>query len=134
VVQRSIILACFATTALVGCQQKAEPVAAPAPKDSSVIIGTYRLKATPEESAEAGGLEKLPTLVIKPDHFRIVIEGQESSGLWKYEDGILTLSDKETGENTRFRADSTGTELTEDAEDPIIFAKFGVEQSKAKPD
>lgn len=133
-VQRSIILASLATLTLIGCQPKSEPNIAPPPKDSSAIIGTYRLKATPEESAEAGGLENLPTLVIKPDHFRIVIDGQESSGIWKYEAGILTLSDKETGENTRFKADTTGTELTEDAEDPITFAKFGVEPTSPKPE
>ncbi len=118
---------------LVGCQPKPEPVVAPAPKDSSAILGTYRLKATPDETAETSGLESLPTLVIKADHFRILIDNkEESSGIWKYENGILILSDKQTGENTKFKADSTGTELTEESEDPLIFQKYGVDPAATK--
>lgn len=115
---------------MTGCQPKAQLAQPIAPKEASAIIGNYRLKATPDEVVEAGGLENLPLLVIQSDHFRLVIDKEESTGLWKYENGILTLSDKETGENTSFKADPTGTELTEQAEDPITFAKFGVNPTK----
>ncbi|MFM9874613.1 MAG: hypothetical protein ACKVQS_14250 [Fimbriimonadaceae bacterium] len=133
-VQRSIILVILSAFVITGCQPKSEPSVSVVPKDSSVIIGSYRLKATPDEIAEAGGLENLPQLIIQSDHFRLVIDKTESSGIWKYESGIVSLSDKETGETTKFKADPTGTELTEVAEDPITFAKFGVEPLPNKPE
>jgi len=113
--------------ALAGCQPKApvEPIVVPA-KQTEDVIGTYKLKATLDEVAEAGGLEKLPTLVIERDHWRMLVEGEESSGSWKYELGKLTLSDKVTGENSIFLSDQGGLELVLQGEDPVRFAKYGV--------
>lgn len=122
---RSLLLP-IALVTLIGCQPKSEPLIAQPPTDAAKILGTYRLKATPDEVAEIGGLEKLPQLVVNSDHFRLIIDGEESSGIWKYESGVLSLSDKETGETNTFKVDSTGTELTEESEDPIVFQKYGV--------
>ncbi|QYK53789.1 MAG: hypothetical protein KF824_02585 [Fimbriimonadaceae bacterium] len=115
--------------AVAGCQPKtpSEPIVVPA-KQTEDVIGTYRLKSTPDEVAEAGGLEKLPTLVIEHDHWRMLVDGEESSGNWKYENGKLTLSDKVTGENSVFLSDQGGLELVLQGEDPVRFAKYGAQK------
>lgn len=95
-------------------------------KQTSDVIGTYKLKATPDEIAEIGGLDKLPTLVIERDHWRLIMEDEESSGTWNYLDGQLTLADKNTGEKQIFLSDQGGLELVLQSEDPLRFAKFGV--------
>lgn len=117
---------------LIGCQPKPEALAAQPPSDSTKILGNYRLKVPAEQLAEIGGLDNLPQLIVNSDHFRLIIDGEESSGIWKYQSGTLSLSDKETGETTTFKADSTGTLLTEDAEDPLVFQKYGVGNTPAE--
>lgn len=117
--------------AIAGCQPKTqpEPIVVPA-KQTEDIIGTYRLKATPDEVAEAGGLEKLPTLVIERDHWRMLVDGEESSGNWKYENGKLTLADKISGETQMFLSDMEGMDLIWQTDDPVRFAKYGARKSK----
>lgn len=119
---------------LAGCQPKPpdQPTVNPAAA-SEGVIGTYRLKATEEQIAEEGGLDKLPTLVIERDHWRMIVEGEESSGSWKYESGKLALSDKTTGENQIFLSDQNGLELVLQDEDPIRFVKFGVNNPQQLP-
>lgn len=119
---------------LAGCQPRPtdQPTVNPAAA-SEGVIGTYRLKATEEQIAEEGGLDKLPTLVIERDHWRMIVEGEESSGSWKYESGKLTLSDKTTGENQIFLSDQNGLELVLQDEDPIRFVKFGVNNPQLLP-
>lgn len=114
-----------------GCQKKVE---APAPEPASTsdqIIGTYRLKVSDDEVAEAGGLDKLPALVIEKDHWRMIASGEESSGTWVYRDGKLTLTDK-SGEQMVFLSDEGGIELVEQSDDPVRFAKYGVTPEKEK--
>jgi hypothetical protein len=115
---------------LVGCQAKDEPLATAITKEK--VIGEYRLKATPDEVAELGGLEKLPLLLIKADHWRMVVDGEESGGTWQIDGDQLSLQDKATGETTRFKPNANATELSELGEDPIVFARFGVPQSQTK--
>lgn len=119
----------FLLTVLIiaGCQSgSSDKLQTTAPRQANAIEGSYRLKATPDEVVEAGGVENLPQLIIANDHWRIIAGDTESSGTWQYSAGKLDLTDKESGETTSFRADATATELEEIADDPIIFAKFGV--------
>lgn len=119
---------------LTGCQAQrtlAEPPPIPA-ETSTQVLGLYRLKVSPDEVAEAGGLDKLPALVIEKDHWRMInTGGDDSSGTWVYNDGKLTLTDK-TGEQTVFLSDEKGLELVEQSDNPVRFAKYGAQEPEGK--
>ncbi|MBL8068243.1 MAG: hypothetical protein JNM28_07320 [Armatimonadetes bacterium] len=112
---------------LAGCQSATEPESPAKFSDADKLIGSYRLKATPDEVAESGGLDNLPLLVIDKGFFRLVIDKEESTGGWQLKDGKLLLTDKESKETNAFSVSSDGTELMEDNNDPLVFVKVGVQ-------
>lgn len=121
----ALVLAVLAS--LAACQPTPTDEPAPQFTDAGRLAGSYRLKATPDEVAEAGGLDKLPLLVLDKGFFRIVIDGEESSGAWSLQNGKLTLTDKATKESNSFSVSKDGTELMEESNDPVVFVKVGVE-------
>lgn len=82
------------------------------------------MDATPEEVAEAGGLDAMPTLVLSADgSWRLKVEDESSSGTYVLSAGVLTLSDTD-GAGQKFSVSEGGYRLDEQGDDPAAFVKL----------
>lgn len=95
------------------------------------LYGKYRMSATPEEVAEAGGLDALPTLYLsKEGKFSLNVDGEKTSGTYTYSPGSLTLKDSETGSETHFNVLKDGVEICY-ADDPSLgFIRVAAAEKK----
>ena len=113
---------------LAGCAKPQEPVSVPrAAPDKAVaaaqLVGKYRMDATPDMVAEAGGLDKLAVLTLTADQKWTLIVGEdESSGTYTYESGRLTLVSEDEKQN--FTVSDGGFKLEEEGPNPAAFVKL----------
>lgn len=115
----------------VGCQQKTpENIKSPEPDRQATaadIVGQYRMDATPDEVAEAGGLDNLPVLTLTKDgKWKLVAGDEEASGDYTFDSGVLTLVS--ASEEQKFTVSEGGFRLSEQGTDPAGFVKLPTTQ------